>query len=161
VIDPTFSIIPLGENGGKVIAKVEEWTHTKEGIDIYYSNWSRMNNVAGKMKISTALNMVQLKNQTCTCLKYLKRNGVHTKYAQLVMFDTVALGWIGQAHPSLGCQDDMKDRIKKMMKSEYNTMQYGLFPRAFHYVTEQNVKMTTRGIALQIMKHDDVPISKF
>jgi hypothetical protein len=47
-----------------------------------------------------------------------------------------------------------------MMKSEYKTMQYSLFPRAFHYVTEKNVKMTTRGIALQIMKNDDVPIAK-
>jgi hypothetical protein len=39
-------------------------------------------------------------------------------------------------------------------------MQYYLFPWAFHYVTEENVKMTTRGIALQIMKSDDVPIAK-
>jgi hypothetical protein len=48
-----------------------------------------------------------------------------------------------------------------MMESEYKTMQYALFPRAFHYVTEKNVKMTTQGIALQIMKNDDVPIAKY
>jgi hypothetical protein len=40
-------------------------------------------------------------------------------------------------------------------------MQYALFPRAFHYVTDKNVKMTTRGIALKIMKHDDVTVAKF
>jgi hypothetical protein len=47
------------------------------------------------------------------------------------------------------------------MKSEYPNMQYSLSPRAFHYVTAKNVQMTTRGIALQIMKHDDVPVTKF
>jgi hypothetical protein len=47
------------------------------------------------------------------------------------------------------------------MKSEYPNMQYALFPRAFHYVMDKNVKMTTRGIALKIMKHDDVPVAKF
>jgi hypothetical protein len=47
------------------------------------------------------------------------------------------------------------------MKSDYSTMQYALFPYAFHYITEQNVKITTRGITLQIMKNDDVSISKF
>jgi hypothetical protein len=47
------------------------------------------------------------------------------------------------------------------MKNEYPNMQYALIPRAFHYVTDKNVKMTTRGIALQIMKHDDVPVAKF
>jgi hypothetical protein len=40
-------------------------------------------------------------------------------------------------------------------------MQYALFPRAFHYVTDKNVKMTTQGIDLQIMKHDNVPVAKF
>jgi hypothetical protein len=47
------------------------------------------------------------------------------------------------------------------MKSKHPNMQYALFPRAFHYVTDKNVKMTTRGIALQIMKHDDVLVAKF
>jgi hypothetical protein len=47
------------------------------------------------------------------------------------------------------------------MKSEYPNMQYALFPRAFHYVADKNFKMTTRGIALQIMKHNDVPVAKF
>jgi hypothetical protein len=46
------------------------------------------------------------------------------------------------------------------MRSEYPNMQYAFFPRAFHYVTDKNVKMTTGGIALQIMKHDDVPVAK-
>jgi hypothetical protein len=92
--------------------------------------------------------MMQLKNQSGTFLTYLKRKGVHINYAQLGMVDTVTLGWIGQAHPSFGCRDETKERISKLMKSEYPNMQYALFPGAFHYVTDKNVKMTTRGIAL-------------
>jgi hypothetical protein len=161
VMDPTFSILPLGENGGETITKPDEWPNTKEGIDKYYSHWSRSNNVAGKMKIVTALSMMQLKNQSGSFLTYLKRKGVHINYAQLGMVETVTLGWIGQAHPSFGCRDETKHRIRKLMEREYPTMQYALFPRAFHYVTDKNVRMTTRGIALQIMKHDDVPVEKF
>jgi hypothetical protein len=56
VVDPTFSILPLGENGGETITKAE---NTKEGICSYYSHWSRMNNVAGNMRIVTALSMMQ------------------------------------------------------------------------------------------------------
>jgi hypothetical protein len=77
------------------------------------------------------------------------------------MVETVTLGWIGQAHPSFGCRYETKERISKLIKSEYPNMQYAFFPRAFHYVTDKNVKMTTRGIALQIMKHADVPVAKF
>jgi hypothetical protein len=46
--------------------------------------------------------------------------------------------------------------ISKLMKTEYPNMKYALFPRAFCYVTDKNAKMTTRGIALQSMKHDNV-----
>jgi hypothetical protein len=131
-----------------------------EGIDKYYSHWSRQNNVAGKKKIVTALSMMQLKNQSGSFLTYLKLKGVHINYAQLGMVETVTLGWIGQARPSFVCRDDTKDLISKLMKSVYPNMQYGL-SWAFHYVADKKVKMTTRGIALQIMKHDDVPVVKF
>jgi hypothetical protein len=161
VMDPTFSILPLGVNGGEKITTPEEWPNSKEGIDKYYSHWSRMNNVAVKMKIITVLSMMQLKNQSGIFLTYLKRKGAHINYAQLGMSDTVTLVWIGQAHPSLGCRDEIKERITKMMKSEYGTMQYALFSRAFYYVTAKNMKTTTQIIALQIMKHDDVPIVTF
>jgi hypothetical protein len=33
VMDPTFSILPLGGNRGEIITKPEEWQNTKEGID--------------------------------------------------------------------------------------------------------------------------------
>jgi hypothetical protein len=38
VMDPKFSILPLGENGGGTITKPEEWPNTKEGIYKYYSH---------------------------------------------------------------------------------------------------------------------------
>jgi hypothetical protein len=56
VVDPTFSILPLGENGGETVTKAAK---TKEGIFTYYSHWSRMNNVAVNMRIVTALSMIQ------------------------------------------------------------------------------------------------------
>jgi hypothetical protein len=161
VIDPTFSILPLGGNGGETITKLEEWPNTKEGREQDYSHWSRQNNVAGKMKIVTALSMMQLKNQSGNFLTYLNRKGVHINYAQLGMVETVTLGWIGQAHPSFGYRDETKERISKLMKSEYPNVQYALFLRAFHYVTDKNVRMPTREIALQIMKHEDVPVAQF
>jgi ribosomal protein L33 len=113
------------------------------------------------MKISTALSMMKLKNQSGTLLAYLKQKGVHINYAHLGMVETVTLGWIGQAHLSYGCIDKNKEPISKLMKTEYTNMRYDLFPRAFHYVTDKNAKMTTRKIALQIMKYDDVPVTKF
>jgi hypothetical protein len=96
------------------------------------------------MKIVTALSMMQLKNQSGTFLTNLKLKGVHIDYAQLGMVETFTLGWIGQAHPSFGHIDETKERISKMMKGEYPNMQYALFPWAFHYVTDNNVRMTTR-----------------
>jgi hypothetical protein len=113
------------------------------------------------MKTVTALSMMQLKNQSGTFLTYLNRKGVHIKYAQLGMVQTVTLGWIGQAHPFFGCKDETKEWISKLMKSEYPTMQYALFPRAFYHVTDKKVKVTTWGITLKIMKHEDVPGAKF
>jgi hypothetical protein len=35
VMDPTFSILPLGGDGGESITKADEWPSTKEGIDKY------------------------------------------------------------------------------------------------------------------------------
>jgi hypothetical protein len=60
------------------------------------------------------------------------------------MVETVTLGWIGQAHPSFGYRDETKEGISKLMKSEYQNMQYDVFPRAFHYVTDKNIRMITR-----------------
>jgi hypothetical protein len=113
------------------------------------------------MKIVTALSMMQLKKQIYTFLSYLKRKGVKINYAQLGMFDTITLTWIGQAHPPLSLRYEMKHIITKMMKINYSTMQCDLFPQSCHYVTEHNLKMTTRGIALQIMTSDDVRVAKF
>jgi hypothetical protein len=67
--------------------------------------------------------MMQLKNQSGTFLTYLNRKGVHINYSQLVMVETVTLGWIGQAHLSFGYRDETKERISKLMKSEYPNMQ--------------------------------------
>jgi hypothetical protein len=120
-----------------------------------------MNNVAGKIMIVTTQSMMQLKNQSGNFLTHLKRKSVHIGYAHLGMFETVTHRWIGHAHPSIECGDEIKERIEKIMKSEHNTMQCALLPRAFRCIMENNVKMTTRGITLQLMKNEDVAIAKF
>jgi hypothetical protein len=61
-MDQTFSVLPLGGNGGETITEQEEWPNMKEGINKYYYHWSLQNNVAGKIKIVSALSMMQLKN---------------------------------------------------------------------------------------------------
>jgi hypothetical protein len=83
--------------------------------------------------------MMQMKNQSGTFLTYLKRKGVHINYTRLGMVEIATIGWIGQAHPTFGCRDETKERISKLTKSEYSNMQYDLFPREFHYVTNKNV----------------------
>jgi hypothetical protein len=47
------------------------------------------------------------------------------------------------------------------MKEEHNNLQYALFPRSFHYITDQNKMLTTRGIAIQIMKSNNISPTKF
>jgi hypothetical protein len=82
-------------------------------------------------------------------------------YAQLGVFDTVALGWVAGAHPSFSYRDEMKERLGKLMKGEHSILQYALFPRYFHYITDKNKRLTPRGIAIQIMKSDNISPSKF
>jgi hypothetical protein len=110
VIDPTFSILPLGGNGGETITKPEEWPNIKEGIDKYYSHWSRQKNVAVKIKIVTALSMMQLKNQSGTFLTYLKRKGVHINYTQLGMVETVTLDGLDRHTHLLGAEMRRKNK---------------------------------------------------
>jgi hypothetical protein len=82
-------------------------------------------------------------------------------YAQLRVFDTVTLGWVAGAHPSFSYRDKMKERLSKLMKGEHSNLQYALFPRSFHYITDKNKRLTTRGVAIQIMKSDNISPAKF
>jgi hypothetical protein len=81
-------------------------------------------------------------------------------YAQLGVFDTVTLGWVAGAHPSFIYRDEMKERLGKVMKEEHSNLLYALSPRSFHYITDKNKRLTTRGIAIQIMKSDNISPAK-
>jgi hypothetical protein len=161
VMDPSFRIMPLEWEGGDCINKPEDWPNTKEGIDRFYRHWSRPNNVSGKMKIVTKLSLVQLKLTSGSFLTYLKCRGVRMNYAQLGVFDTVTLGWVAGAHPSFSYRDEMKERLGKLMKGYHSNLQYALFPRSLHYITHKNKRLKTRGIAIQIMKSDNISPAKF
>jgi hypothetical protein len=82
-------------------------------------------------------------------------------YAQLGVFDTVTLGWVAGAHPSYSYRVEMKERLVKLTKGEHTDLQYTLFPRSFHYITNKNKRLTTRGIAIEIMKSDNISPAKF
>jgi hypothetical protein len=47
------------------------------------------------------------------------------------------------------------------MKGEHINLQYTLLPRSFHYITDKNKKLTTRGIAIHIMNIDNISPVKF
>jgi hypothetical protein len=113
------------------------------------------------MKIVTKLSLVQIKLTFGTFLTYFRYRGVHMNYAHLGVFDTVTLGWVAGAHPLFSYRDEMKERLGKLMKGEHNKLQYALFSRSFHYITDKNKMLTTRGIVIQIMKCDNISPVKF
>jgi hypothetical protein len=151
-MDSSFRIMPLEGEGGECITSAEDWPNTKDGIDKFYRHRSRANNVSGKMKIVTKLSLAQLKLHTGTFLPYLRHRGVHLHYAQLGVFDTVTLGWVAGAHPSY---------MSKLMAGEHKNVQYTLFPRSFHYINNKNKCLSTCGVAIKIMKHDDISPAQF
>jgi hypothetical protein len=71
-------------------------------------------------------------------------------YAQLGVFDTVTLGWVAGAHPSFSYREEMKERLGKLMKGEHNNLQYALFPRSFHFITDKNKRPTAGGIMTKL-----------
>jgi hypothetical protein len=95
------------------------------------------------MRIVTKLSLAQLKTHTVTFITYLRRKGVHTNYAQLGIFDNVTLGWVAGAHLSYSYRDEMKDRMEKLMAGEHKSVQYAIFPRAFHYINDKNKGLST------------------
>jgi hypothetical protein len=113
------------------------------------------------MKIITKLSLLHLKLTYGTFLTYLRRRGVHMKYEQLGVFDTVTLGWAAGSHPSYSYRDEMKERLGKLTKGEHKDLQYALFPRSFHYIKDKNKRLTTSGIAIQITKSDNISPAKF
>jgi hypothetical protein len=55
----------------------------------------------------------------------------------------------------------MKERLGKLVQREHGNLQYALFPRSFHYINDKNKRLTTRGIAIQIMESDNISTAKF
>jgi hypothetical protein len=47
------------------------------------------------------------------------------------------------------------------MTGEHTNVQYALFPRSFHYINNKHKRLSTRGVAIQIMKHDDISPAQF
>jgi hypothetical protein len=86
---------------------------------------------------------------------------VHLNYAQLGVFDTVTLGWVSGSHPSYSYHDEMKERMSKLMAGEHKNVQYTLFPTSLHYINHKNKRLSIQGVAIKIMKHDDIYPAQF
>jgi hypothetical protein len=50
----------------------------------------------------------------------------------------------------------MKEMMSKLMAGEQKNVQYALFPRSFHYINDKDKRLSTHGMAIRIMKHDDI-----
>jgi hypothetical protein len=109
MMDVSFRVMPLEGEGGDCINQPEDWPNNKEGIDRLYRHWNRPNNISGKMKIVTKLSLVELKLTSGKFVTYLRRRGVHMKYKELRVFDTLTLGWVAGAHPSFIYREDKRD----------------------------------------------------
>jgi hypothetical protein len=82
-------------------------------------------------------------------------------FAKLGVYNKVTLGWVAGAHPSFSYRNEMKERIGKLMTVAHKDSHYALYPRAFHYITNKNKRLATRGITIQkIMKSDEISPTK-
>jgi hypothetical protein len=160
-MDSSFRIMQLEGEGGECISSAEDWPNTKDGIEIFNRQWSRENNVSGKIIIVIKLSLVKLELNTGKILSYLRRRGVYLNYAQLGVFDTVTLGWVAGSHPWYSYRDEMKERMSKLMAGERKHVQYALFPGSFQYINDKDKHISTRGVAIQIIKHDDISPAQF
>jgi hypothetical protein len=55
----------------------------------------------------------------------------------------------------------MKERMTKLMAGEHKNVQYALFTRSLHTINDNNKRLSTRGVAIQSMKHDNVSPAQF
>jgi hypothetical protein len=55
----------------------------------------------------------------------------------------------------------MKERMSKLMIGEHKRLQLALFARSFHHIKNKNKRLSTRGVAIQIMKHDEISPAQF
>jgi hypothetical protein len=74
----------------------------------------------------------------------------------------VTLGWMHQAHPALCYQEDIKERMRELMREEYKEVQYALFPKTINYKrVSDGVKITTTGVTMQIAKSPNLVAADF
>jgi hypothetical protein len=55
----------------------------------------------------------------------------------------------------------MKERMSKLMAGEHTHVHYELFPISFHYINDRNKRLSSRGVAIQIIKYDDISTAQF
>jgi hypothetical protein len=91
--------------------------NSKEGIEGYYRHAVKFNNVNGKMRIRTSLDIVKLKRPGTAFHRYLEEKQVYINKAQLRTEEGLSLGWIHKAHPEFTFCDGMKEQLQAMMNT--------------------------------------------
>jgi hypothetical protein len=58
-----------------------------------------------------------------------------------------------QGHPSFCYREDIKERLRELIREEHKELQYALFPKSINYKRVlDGVRLTTTGVAMQIAK---------
>jgi hypothetical protein len=68
---------------------------------------------------------------------------------------------VAGAYPSYSYRDEMKEEMSKLMSGAHKNVQCELFPRSFHCINDKSKQLSTRGVAIQIMKPDDISPAHF
>jgi hypothetical protein len=89
--------------------------NSKKGIEGYYRHTIKFNNVNGKMRICTSLDIGKLKRLGTSFRRYLDDTIVYINKAQLGTEGGLSLGWIHKAHPAFAFQDGKKEQLQAMM----------------------------------------------
>jgi hypothetical protein len=135
--------------------------NSKEGIEGYYRHAIKFNNVNGKMRIRTSLDIGKLKRRGTSFCRYLDEKRVYTKKAQLGNEGGLSLGWIQKAHPAFAFRDGMKYQLQATMNKEFKDIKYALFPRNDKYKQSDGMMLKTNGIAIQVVKTANTSSSDF
>jgi hypothetical protein len=78
---------------------------------------------------------------------------VHINNAQLGPEEEVVLGLVPDSHLEFPFRDSMHESINELMKIEYSTVEWALFPKKIFYTRlSDGVKLSTFGVSLQVTK---------
>jgi hypothetical protein len=103
------------------------------------------------MRIRTSMDIGKLKQAGSDFRMYLQSKRVYINKSQLGIEEGVTLVWLHQAHPAFCYREDIKERLRELMREDHKAVQYALFPKSINYKrVSDGIKLTTMGVTMQI-----------